>query len=437
MEQTFISSMIYKWLYIIGRNLRNPSSKQIHRFLNNSHHFSLEELEVFQLKKLKELVNFAYQYSEYYRRIFNEKSIKPSDIVSLSDLKKLPIITKRELIQHNSEIHTDFQFKKTFKAKTSGTSGESLVFKRNEYADSFNRAIINHNYGSYGLNPWDRNGYFWGFNKLFFDKLKTQILDAIQNRFRVFSYSKTELLKFIKKLKCARYIHGYSSSIYETAKAINNSEIKKPTKIKMVKGTSEKIFDYYQPEIIKAFGVKMISEYGAAEAGIIAFECLQGNMHINMEGVIVEEVNNEILVTNLNMQSFPVIRYKLGDYIKLAPRDLKCPCGKNHVILEDVLGRIGETVFGLKNRYPSLYLYYIFKNLSEKHQLNLEYQVLQQEKGQLIFNISSVLLPIEKQLLVTEIERYFKDVAYSINSDAKFLATKGKKKSFISSINES
>ncbi|XCF06528.1 phenylacetate--CoA ligase family protein [Tamlana crocina] len=420
----------------MGRNLRNPSSKSIHQFLNVSQGYSLEQLEGFQLKKLKELIAFAYQYSPFYRKTFDKKGIKPSDITSLSDLKKLPTITKRELIQHNSEIHTNYKFKKTFQAKTSGTSGQSLVFTRNEYADAFNRAVINHNYSNYGINPWDRNGYFWGFNQSLFYKLKTRLLDAFQNRFRVFSYSKTEMKRFIKKLKDAQYIHGYSSSIYETARAINASETKKPSKIKMVKGTSEKIFDYYQPEIKQAFGTKMISEYGAAEAGIIAFECPKGNMHINMEGVIVEEMNNEILVTNLHMLSFPIIRYQLGDYIKLAPKSKACDCGKAHLILEDVLGRIGETVYGISDKYPSLYFYYIFKNLSEKHGLNLEYQVIQKEKGQLDFNIFSDLSTKEKQLLSKEIESYFKgDITYRINTDAELVATKkGKKKSFISTI---
>jgi len=36
-----------------------------------------------------------------------------------------------------------------------------------------------------------------------------------------------------------------------------------------------------------------------------------------MEGVIVEEIDLEIVVTNLQMQAFPIIRYQLGDYIKL------------------------------------------------------------------------------------------------------------------------
>ena len=57
-------------------------------------------------------------------------------------------------------------------------------------------------------------------------------------------------------------------------------------------------------------------------------------MHIAMEGVIVEEMNNEIVVTNLHLKSFPIIRYKLGDYIELAPDDFQCSCGENTVLLE-------------------------------------------------------------------------------------------------------
>ena len=82
----------------------------------------------------------------------------------------------------------------------------------------------------------------------------------------------------------------------EIAQKVNSQQFIKPLNLKMVKGTSEKIYERYQDEIKKAFGQKMISEYGAAETGIIAFECPSGNMHINMEGVIVEEINEEIII---------------------------------------------------------------------------------------------------------------------------------------------
>ena len=65
-------------------------------------------------------------------------------------------------------------------------------------------------------------------------------------------------------------------------------------------------------------------------------------MHISMEGVLVEEVDKEIIVTNLQLKSFPFIRYKLGDYITLDDNKMNCSCGLKHRIITEVTGRIGE-----------------------------------------------------------------------------------------------
>ena len=224
--------------------------------------------------------------------------------------------------------------------------------------------------------------------------------------------------------------------IYQTAKLINDKKLPKPKNIKMVKGTSEKIFDNYHDEVKKAFGLKIISEYGATETGIIAFECPEGNTHINMEGVIVEEINHEIVVTNLQMQSFPIIRYKLGDYVKLAPRNKKCSCGKNHLIIEEVTGRIGKNVYGKENIYPSLYFYYIFKNLDHNHNIKLNYQIIQKEKGALLFKIDQKISDNERKLLSLEIKKHFNsDIRFTVLDNAEIKSEGSKLKSFISKIN--
>ena len=70
--------------------------------------------------------------------------------------------------------------------------------------------------------------------------------------------------------------------------------------------------------------------------------------------MIVEEDENKIVVTNLLSKSFPIIRYKLGDYIKLKKPEFECPCGRKHRVIEEVLGRVGTNVIGIKNDYPSL-----------------------------------------------------------------------------------
>lgn len=423
--------MLHKLIFQLGERLRNPSIRKWFAFLKDSENWSIKELEAYQLKQLKELVSFAKAHSDYYKEKFTDIDVE--SFSTLEDIQQLPILSKEDVLNHTEKIHTKHNFKKVFKATTSGSSGDPLVYEREESADSFNRASIFRGYSWHNVQPHERNGYFWGFDFSTSKQFKVKLLDALQNRFRVFDYKEKAFKKFVKKLQRARYIHGYSSMIYQSAKLINDQKLPKPKHIKMVKGTSEKIYESYKEEIQKAFGAPIISEYGAAETGIIAFECAEGNMHINMEGVLVEEIDNQIVVTNLQMKTFPVIRYQLGDYIELASKGEKCSCGKAHYILKEVTGRIGENVYGKKEIYPSLYFYYIFKNLANKHNLKLTYQIIQKEKGILIFNLEENLTNKDKQKLKEEIHSYFADdIVYNIRPNVKKKAGKQKTKSFIS-----
>lgn len=427
--------MLAKIIYKLGAEKRNPSLFRHYNFLLESDNWSYEKLVAYQLKKCRELLEFAYKYSPFYKEEFDKINFNPSELLSINDIKKLPIIDKQTLIQHNNDIHTKYSFKKTVISETSGTSGQVLNFNKNEEWDSGTRAAMFRGYNWYGVKPWDRNGYFWGYNINKKQRLKTKILDILQNRFRIFSYNKKEIRKFIKKLKLASFISGYSSMIYEVAKIVNKLSIENEFNLKMVKGTSEKIYDNYQDEVKKAFGIKLVGEYGAAESGIIAYECPEGNMHICMENVVVEEINGEIVVTNLLSKSFPIIRYKLGDYIKLAPNDYKCKCGRSHPVLLDVLGRVGKNIYGNNNIYPSLSFYYVFKNLSSDKGVNLNYQAIQNEKGKILLKIEQNQ-PEHLSLLQNELKKYFNnDVEFDIKWNENFHHKNGKLKDFITTLN--
>ena len=60
-------------------------------------HFSSDKIVEWQNKKIKALINHAYENTVYYRNVFNEKNIRPSDINTHLDLKKLPILTKKTI----------------------------------------------------------------------------------------------------------------------------------------------------------------------------------------------------------------------------------------------------------------------------------------------------------------------------------------------------
>jgi phenylacetate-CoA ligase len=224
--------------------------------------------------------------------------------------------------------------------------------------------------------------------------------------------------------------------IYEVARIINRNGLDTShLNLKLVKGTSEKIHEHYHDEVQKAFGQKMVSEYGAAEAGIIAFECPSGSMHLNMEGCIVEEEDGEILVTNLNAYSFPIIRYKLGDSIVLEDEQFECPCGMNHRVLREVTGRVGKRVFGKSKTYPSLVFYYVFKNLYLDAGISVNGQFVQKKKGHLLMKVEQVLTNEIRARINAELESYFgADMAWELEESAVVHTMDGKRKDFISEV---
>lgn len=427
--------MLHEILYRVGVHFRNKKIQPNFKFLLQSQYWSREKLESYQNNKLRQLVSIAYNNSHYYKELLDDKKIKPEDIQSIKDLGSIPTTSKLKLLQNKDRIQLNDNSEKLYYSETSGSTGKPLVFYRNQDWDAWHNASVFRGYHWHGINPWDRNGYLWGYNLSKTQALKTKILDALQNRFRLFSYDDNEIEKFCIKLKKAKFLNGYSSMIYELAKHIeNNKQLKNDIQLKVVKGTSEKIYDSYQTVSKKAFGRRIISEYGAAEAGIIAFECPEGNMHVNMETVIVEKIDDQIIITNLVSNSFPIIRYELGDCIQLDTETI-CSCGRQSPLIKEVTGRVGKSVYGIKSIYPSLTLYYIFKNIAIDHNRTLNYQGVQKKKGELELRIEQALSSEDRQLITNEIKKYFNDdMHYTITDNQTLVSRSGKTKDFVSDL---
>lgn len=423
-----------KRIFLTGVKRRNPGLYPWYDFLKQSEKWDIDRLKAYQLAELKKLLLLADKHSDFYREYFRQHGFDPA-IRSLEDIRQLPPVSKEQLISENKGVHTDLAFDKRFYCETSGSSGQVLTFWRDEKWDSANRAAILRGYSWHDVLPWEHNIYFWGYNIQAGKQLKTRLLDILQNRYRVFDYRPETLTRLFKKLRSTTYIHGYASVIYELAKLVNEQKLElEIPKLRMIKGTSEKIYPHYQDAVTQAFGKKMISEYGAAEASIVAFECEHGNMHTTMENVLVESEDDEVIITNLVAHSFPIIRYKLGDYVKLS-ESVTCACGRQHTIVEEVRGRVGKNIYGELHRYPSLTLYYVFKNLFFEQGLKFNYQCVQEKKGNLIVLIKEPFSKKGERLIRNEFERYFKgDVTISISFSQDFHTYTEKLKDFISKI---
>ncbi len=399
--------MFHKYLYLAGERFKNPHLQTHLDALMKSDKAPLEELEKIQLERLKKLLHHAKNNTNFYKERLKDIDI---DTMRLEDLKKIPILTKTELKAHADDLRNAPPGESLIKAETSGTTGDVFLFNKNIHWDASFRAAQYRGYSWYGVEPWDKSLYFWGFKKNFKDRLKIRVLDFLLNRYRFFDYTNEEFERAAERIRQSTYIAGYSSSIHMMAEYFKKKGYTFDN-IKMVKGTAEKVYDSYHKSVKEVFGHKITSEYGSAEAGVIAYECPEGNMHIVMENVIIEEIDNKIIVTNLWAYSLPFIRFELGDYVVL-DNETQCACGRAHKIIKEVTGRIGRKVYGKEGVYSTININHTFKNLSFKHGIELAYSAKQYEKGKMVFDIikdAQIDEDAARSKLISSAHEYFGD----------------------------
>ena len=91
---------------------------------------SKDKLKALQLERLQTIVNRAYAQNQFYRNLYDEAGVKPSDIKALEDIQKLPFLEKKT-------VREAYPYGMAFKKPgdegcpveihaTSGTTGKSV-----------------------------------------------------------------------------------------------------------------------------------------------------------------------------------------------------------------------------------------------------------------------------------------------------------------------
>ena len=113
----------------------------------------------------------------------------------------------------------------------------------------------------------------------------------------------------------------------------------------------ETLTDELRRHIEDSFGCPVRNSYGASEFLSIGWECAHGAMHVNADWVILEPVDDRMrpvpggtvshttLLTNLANHVQPLIRYDLGDRLRMLPAT--CACGSPLPVIE-VEGRLDD-----------------------------------------------------------------------------------------------
>lgn len=326
------------------------------------------QIKELQRKKLRKMLKYAYDYSEYYRHEFQAAGITAKNINSTS-LEAFPTIDKQILLSHFDEIITvsDITQEELLRFDES-TEKDRRAFKGKYHVVHSSGSTGKPGYFVYDNNAWNRmligiiRAALWGMSmpqilKFLAEKPRIAYIAATDGRYggamavgdgidgvgasQIYLDVKTPLPEWVERIRKFKpdMIIGYSSAVKILAELVESGDIKFDTARVVTCG--EPLGANLRHYLENAFNTKVINFYGASESLALGVEIDSEQGMILFDDMnVIEVCKDRMYLTSLYNFAQPLIRYRLTDSLTLQSADEHCPFTRAVGLLgrnEDVL----------------------------------------------------------------------------------------------------
>lgn len=352
------------------------------------------EILKIQEKKLRELIRYAYENVEFYHRRFDDIGLKPYNVKTTQDLKRIPVTTRSDLQENipGGMLARGVAVEKCRKHVSSGSTGIPVTVLGDVNTEAYRAGLFGRPFFENGLRWTDRMMRItsdpehteWYEHLGLMRKMNvspTKPVDSALDRFSVFRPDA---------------IFGHTSYIYLIAKALseNSRLMKKP---RLVFTSSELSTKKTRDFIGSAFGASVYDLYGCVEVERVAWECKEhSGHHIDIDSQVVEFIKDgenaapgepgKVIVTCLFNYATPLIRYDVGDIG--VPSDENCQCGRGLPLMERIEGRENDYIRLPNGRFVSPMAFIIIDEISGVRQFRVTQSTNDQLKIELVLSKS-------------------------------------------------
>lgn len=321
--------------------------KKFRKYYKKADNFDKKLLEKEVNKRKKSFFTYVRKNSSWYSQY------------NFEDLSSINVLEKKDIVDCLNEIKTVDE-KSGLVNLTSGSTGASMktVFTKADMQERF--AILDHFKSRHGFNIGKKTAWFSGKNLITQSHIERNICSHYDfyNKIRFYStfhISKKNFNIYWNSLNefQPEFIVGFPSSVFEICEIADSYNLRLNHKIKVFFTTSETVLPQHRDVINRVLGCKLVDQYASSEGAPFILECENGSMHINPLTGIFEVVDDhmhpsnegEILVTSFTTRGTPLIRYRIGDRMKMAPEGEMCGCGSLFPIVESIEGRTKEFIY--------------------------------------------------------------------------------------------
>ncbi len=330
--------------------------------------FSSQQWNEYVTLQLRKLLIHAFETVPFYNESFKRANISATDIhkFELSDISKLPFLEKNDLRAFGkTELLSSSLEKGGEFFASSGSTGTptQILFSHamhQRWSAGF-EARIRHWAGvnrssSRGMiggrrvvTEGDAKPPFYRYN--IFEK------QVYFSAYHISAGNANDYLEGIKKHH-VEYMTGYAMSNFFLARFFQEMKLEAPT-LKAVITSSEKLTPEMRKIFEQVYHCKAYDSWSGLEACGLVSECEHGSLHISPDLGIVEIIDEngqhvkpgeagEVVCTGLINFDQPLIRYRIGDVMRLGKKD--CTCGRNMPVIDEIIGRVEDTVIGQDGR---------------------------------------------------------------------------------------
>ena len=329
--------------------------------------------------RLTQLIADIYGRNPFYTRKLDAAGIRPGQLRFPSDLSKLPVTTKQELVADQLASPpwgtnlTEPLNRYTRYSQTSSTTGSPLRWLDTNESWQWMLECWKAVYGGATVGAGDRIlfpfsfGPFLGFWTAF--EAGCQLGAHCIPTGGMSSHARLSLIEAVKPtvICCTP---TYALRLMEAASEWTADRFdlaSSSVRVLIVAGEAGGSIPATRERLEKGWGARVIDHHGLTEVGPISFECWEapGGLHLNEDEFICEvlelgtlrELNDgergELVVTNLGRAASPLIRYRTGDIV--VKQTGPCACGRTLPrLVGGILARADDmvSVRGV-NVYPS------------------------------------------------------------------------------------
>lgn len=308
-----------------------------------------ERLTKYRTRKLRRILSYAYANVPFYHRTFEHSGLRLSEIKTIKDLNRLPIIRKEEIRKNADEmLSNQCNVNKLRKISTSGSTGMPLSILLSQKEDEIRKVAHLRANISCGQRPRDQ----W---VVVTPPVHHHEVPRLLQLLHVYSFTPLSVFddpeKQIARLRKLKpdVLEGYSTSLLLMAKKLEERNAPE-FKLRFLIGGAELTDNSSRQFVEKVFNAPFYDQYSSTEFGRMAWQCSEKNgYHIDDDMIIMQFIDKngeevapgergEIVCTSLSNYAMPIIRYVLGD-LGVLSEEADCPCGRTFPLMKVIEGR--------------------------------------------------------------------------------------------------